>query len=464
MFKKTLSLLKRSLNLQELESIVFGSNHNKIHPSEMRVNKNKTKSLYSKSLTKFDPKNNINEKFMDISQSQDEEILTEEKTHVIEQDVHEQTFENVTAITENKNINLKRSPTYPIHPKQIPEMKLEKIYSYDTIQLVETLKYIDFKQSNLNKLVNMLSVLRKKKELKIYDFPEILNSISFIRNNLDSLSPSYLVSFFYTLSSLQNFNEDKQSLDSQTIFYESLNIITKKLNKIDIRGLSNVAYALQTVQLKNPTVYNFDEFFDKMEVNIIEKIEKNRHNLKPLDVTNIILAYCKTQNGSEEFYRIFQEIAFSFRNALKTQDIAIIIYSYGNNDRCNEKILTLFEDTISHNLKFFKPKELCSILRAFHKRNLLNDVNKKMFSDFLVDKHEYFNATDLAHFYAILAEENNNSFLKYINKCLTNLCFTFTGSDMQVIMQKAEYIQKHNIELYNLLQKHVLRLIERKEQ
>jgi hypothetical protein len=349
-----------------------------------------------------------------------------------------------------------------IHPKQLPYQKLEVIYSHDTIQLMESFKLIEYKKNNINKLIDMLAVIRKKKDLKIYDFPEITNAINFIKNNLSSLSHSYLISFVYSLSKMQSMDEEKPSLDNQNLVYESIAQISEKIDSIDIRGISNFVYALQIFQNKNPQVYNFSEFFNKLEEKIILKIAKYKKNLTSQDITNIILAYSKTQNGSEEFYRIIQEIVISMKDHLKTQDMAVVIYSYSNNPNCNEKILEVLEDTVKSTINKFLPKELCSVLRGYHNRKLLSEDLKKKIIEAFIEKHEFTNATDLAYFYSILADEKETRFLKFSRKGVLNLSFNFNGLELAAIFEKAEFIQKNDPEMYKVLQRRVEKLIKDK--
>ena len=374
--------------------------------------------------------------------------------------IKEETRDLLKSQTIDKTKSIK--PKSVIHPRHIPNQKLDVIYSYDTIQLMESFKLIEFKKNNLNKLIDMLAVIRKKKDLKIYDFPEVTNAIQFIRNNLSSIPTSYVISFVYSLSKLQSLDVDKPSLDNQNLVYESIAEITAKLDRIDLRGMSNFVFALHSFQMKNPLAYNFGEFFTKLEDRIVATIEKQKKNITTQDITNIVIAYCKTQNGSEEFYRIIQEILITMKDLLKTQDVAVIIYSFANNANCNEKILEILEENIKVKINKFLPKELCNILRGYHKRNLLSDSLKQKLIEAFIDKYEFTNATDLAYFYSILADEKEARFIKFARKGILNLTFTFSGLDLAVIFEKADFIQKKDPEMYQALRRRVEKLIKDK--
>jgi hypothetical protein len=199
----------------------------------------------------------------------------------------------------------------------------------------------------------------------------------------------------------------------------------------------------------------------KLEVKIIEKMMKNLKGVDAQSLSNIVLSYAKTQNGSEEFYRLLEDIISKKADMLKPQDIAIIIYSYGNNPNCTEKILEILQDLVKKNIYKFLGKELCSITRAYHMRKLLDKEMIKLITEAFCQRHEEVNALDLAHFYVILADESNPKFLKYSNKCLENLFFTFGGIELGVISKKAAFMQKSYPELYKLFHKQVNKLINK---
>ena len=355
--------------------------------------------------------------------------------------------------------------TVSITAKTLPNLKLNQIYSHDVIQLNEGLKQIEHKKENANKIIKMLSIIRKKSQIKIYDFPEITQSIRFIHNIFKDIEPSYQVSFLYTLSKIQLFDEEKPSLNNENLVYSCLEMLTNNISKLEIRSLSNLIYSLHTFQLKNPKIYNFNTVFTELEEKIILQIKTSKI-IQPLDLTNIVLAYSKTQNGSEEFYRIIQDYLIDLKDKLKPQDLAIVIYSYANNPNCNEKILEVVEENIYPILHLCKGKEICSMLRGYYKRKMLNENLKKKFREAIINKHEYTNATDLAYFFLILADEKEIKFMNYLRKCIGSLYFTFKAGDLSIILgnkEKAELMQKIDKELFETLKKKVLILIKKKE-
>jgi hypothetical protein len=344
-------------------------------------------------------------------------------------------------------------------PEKIPDLKLSEVYKYDTIQLIDVLRNLEYKKENLIKFIDIIAVVRKKSQLKIYDFPEITNALKFIKNNIENIPQTYLVSLAYSLSKIQNFDPDRPSLDSDNMVYEILNHIN--VDKLNIRVVANLVYSLQTFQTKNPRVYNFNDYMTKLEVKIIDMMVKNPKGIDGQTLSNIVLSYAKTQNGSEEFYRLLSDIISNKIDLLKPQDIAIILYSYANNTLCTEKILEVMQDVVKKNMFRLLGKELCNIARAYYMRKLLDKDMTRLITDAFIQRHEEVNALDLAHFYLILADENNLKFLNYCNKCLETLFFTFGGAELGIISKKAEFIQKNNPQLYKKFQNQVRKLINK---
>ena len=86
--------------------------------------------------------------------------------------------------------------------KSLPYAKKEIIYEHDLLQIITSLKTIEFKTKNIPKLLDVLSIIRRKKKMKTYDLPEIANALNFISNCLtlenNNLPASYSVNFLYT--------------------------------------------------------------------------------------------------------------------------------------------------------------------------------------------------------------------------------------------------------------------------
>ncbi len=286
---------------------------------------------------------------------------------------------------------------------------------------------------------------------------------------------------------------------NELIIKEIINEITTRHEKLNVRNISNFFYALSILQLKNPKIYNFDQYFRDLEVEIIKKLlicKKYNLDVDHQSLGNLILAYCKTQNGSIEFYRILEEFIEAQKNFLNNQELSYITYSYSNNKDCTERVLEILYDRILKNILKFNALELCNVLRAYHRRNMLNSHLKSKIIDSFVQKHELVNTLDLSYFYAILAEDtqevvtekdsgvskivgndnnqkevvirNNNKeemqrFLKYAHLCINKLASNFSGRDLSIISEKIIFMQEKSPESFENIKQQILKLIKKND-
>jgi len=362
------------------------------------------------------------------------------------------------------NIHSKQSSSmqnYSI-PKSILNTPIREKYNYDSLQLIEVLKAIELKTKNLYKIVDILTVIRKKRQLRIYDFPEISKYLQYLQENMSELNNSYLVTFFYSLS---KFNFDPES--NQKLIYDILKELSTedRMCSYKIRESSNLLLALQNFYLKSPKNFNFDEFFMNYELNIISCLTSHQNRIDPQSISNIVLAYCKTQNGSSDFYYALQNYIIEMKDEFSYQELANIIYSYANNKTCNERLLEEFHDDILFKIKKFKPMELCSILRGYHKRNLVSDIMKKEFQVVFTDKYMLMTPLDIAYFYSILVEggedfkKDNKKFLTIIHASIEKLKNSFTSAELAILFEKGVELQEHNPSLMEQLKHQVEILI-----
>jgi len=384
-----------------------------------------------------------------------------------------------------RNLKLKDKPLIPLTtPSEILYQKTENIYRYDTIQLLEALKSLSLTNENLPKMIFLLNIIRKKKELKHYEAIEVKNCVYYLIENKDKLPFTYKISLFYNLSYMNYFNNDK------TIVYDLLNDImniikSAQSNNIifNIRQLSNLVYAMSLFYKTNPIDFSFYSVYHELEEIIIKYIT----NIKPSylcntidsqSFSNIILGYSKSQAGSEEFYQILANIA-SDLNITSSHDLAIIVYSYSNNVNCNENILfSLLPNILSSILKA-KPCELVNILRAYNKKGLLDEIQEieKGVMIGFYNKYKQFNPLDIAYLYNILSEryykkltssiddekKEGEKFFHTTHSLIKSLCFTFEGNEISVLMERSKLLSELDFDLYNQLCNQVRYLMEKKK-
>ena len=498
---------------QKIDFTTMKNKHSDLNNLLNDINSLKRKSNISKKiLIKSDIKDKSNDKNTDkISQQKDEfqenfenklygNIINiaeeaQPKKNLILPEISKDLKSNFKDININLDENDKNSLTKTRKNELVekyPHKEIEKIinclenkqlntlHQYDTIQLIAALKYLEFKVENIESMINMISYIRKKKNLKIYDFPEIENAIIFIKKNLKDIEDTFLISLFYSLS--------KMNYDKELIIFELLNEITTRHDKLNIRLISNLAYALSNFQLKFPKKFNFDNYLRDIESEVIKKLYMSKKFDIIIDTQslgNLILAYCKTQNGSIEFYRILEEFIEDKKKKFLPKELVNIVYSYSNNRDCSERLLEVLYQSIMSNIRNFKAFELCTVLRAYHKRNMVSDDLKSIIIENFIDKHEFMNSTDLSYFYAILAkdvniQENNDvvnnelikqdnkikfdeRFMKFAHLCIENLAFSFTGRDLSVLYEKIKLMQEKSPKTFEKIKNQTLKLMKKND-
>lgn len=384
-----------------------------------------------------------------------------------------------------RNLTMKDKPIIPMtSPSEILYQKTENIYKYDTVQLLEALKSLSLTMENLPKMIFLLNIIRKKKELKHFESFELKKCVYFLIENKENLPFSYKISLFYSISLMNYFNNDKE------IVYDLLNHIMtivktcKQENPIyNIRHLSNLAYAMSVYYKTNPIDFSFDSVFYDLEEIIIKYISNINQSflcnaVDSQSFSNIILAYSKSQTGSEEFYQILSNIS-SYLNISSSYDLSIIVYSYSNNTNCNESILFSLLPNILSSIHKAKPCELVNFLRAYSNKGLLDEipeVEKGVLTGFY-SKYKQFNPLDLCYLYNILSEKyylktissddnekkEGNQFFLMTHMIIKSLCSTFSGFELSILMQKSKVISEVEFDLYNQLCNQVRFLIDKKK-
>ena len=77
--------------------------------------------------------------------------------------------------------------------------------------------------------------------------------------------------------------------------------MAQRHDSFDVRSLSNVVYSLYKISSAKPGILNFDDLFAELELPIIMKMDQQlpAGAVDPQSIANTVLAYSKTQNGSE---------------------------------------------------------------------------------------------------------------------------------------------------------------------
>jgi len=396
--------------------------------------------------------------------NENKNIILSDKANTEPDEIPNLQLEKITQIN-LREVNLNEN--YLIKPtaKTLPYLKKEIIYNHDQLQIITSLKTVEFKIKNIPKLIDILSIIRRKKKFKTYDLPEISNAINYISNYIsaenNSIPASYIVNFLYTLSDMQRFDEERPSLSNDLIVYEILDKLVPKLNTLDNRSISNLLFSLQKYQIKNSKVFNFTDFLDKIEELVVKKF--STENFSNICLSQTVVAYSKCQAGSEEFYRIFADLINNKRNILDPREISIILYSYSNNINCNEKLLILLENDVIEKINKFNSIELCNIARAYDRKKILNEKLKRLIINAFIEKHENIKMLDLSYLYKILANSEEKTFLKYSHSLINSLSHDIDAISLVNFMSRADLIQIIDKNLLSLLKKITIKLIDKKQ-
>ena len=98
--------------------------------------------------------------------------------------------------------------------------------------------------------------------------------------------------------------------------------------------------------------------FKKYELELIKKFHDGRFSTQSL--SNSILSYSKTQNGSLQFFQALEGIILAKKEHMKPQELSNIIYSYHKSENAMvDPLLLDLRDTVVANLHRYKPVELC---------------------------------------------------------------------------------------------------------
>lgn len=107
-----------------------------------------------------------------------------------------------------------------------------------------------------------------------------------------------------------------------------------------------------------PVILNFDDLFMKYELHLIRRFIEGR--CEPQSISNSVLSYSKTQNGSIQFFRALESIIINKQEEFSPQELSNIIYSYHKSENAKTDPLLLdLRNIVVKNLHKYKPMEMC---------------------------------------------------------------------------------------------------------
>ena len=199
----------------------------------------------------------------------------------------------------------------------------KKFSQQDLLSLLKNERYYNSPQ-NTEKFNFILTILRKEKPLKFYERSEIMRSLEYINENLQWLLPENISEYCVNLSKMKI-----QKLE----FYKNVEEhILNNSYKFNLRVLSNIVHSFIFISQKQNILTDFQHLFKELETIIALKIKQtDLSELDPKSINQIMIAYSKTQNFSNEFLYFLEQICLEMFDRFNPQELSNIIYSFSRN-------------------------------------------------------------------------------------------------------------------------------------
>lgn len=179
---------------------------------------------------------------------------------------------------------------------------------------------------------------------------QTVRDIALNPTRLSEVKPSYVTSFVNAVA--------RMNIDDEEVWAGLAAYMSEHVETFDERDLSTHVYALYHAGKRKPIILNFDDLFKKYELELVKKFEMP--GVSTQSISNAILAYSKTQNGSVIFFRILEAVIIKHANMFSPQELANIVYSYHKSENAAvDPLLLDLRPTIMEKLHTFKPVELC---------------------------------------------------------------------------------------------------------
>lgn len=124
--------------------------------------------------------------------------------------------------------------------------------------------------------------------------PEIMAAVQLVsESKLDQLSESYLSAFAHAVS--------KMKIDDEALWFKIAAQVSQRHDQMTIRNLSTCIYALTNISRLKPVILNFDHLYKSLELSFVRKFDSGHANGQ--DISNTLIAYSKSQNGSRQFWQ-----------------------------------------------------------------------------------------------------------------------------------------------------------------
>lgn len=170
----------------------------------------------------------------------------------------------------------------------------------------------------------VLTNIRRKKIINFYERPEIMKSINFIIENLDKMQPVHISEYCVNLS--------KMKIDKLDIYKKLEEYILANSYKFTVRCLANIVHSFIFISKKQNILSDFQHMYRELETVFALKIKQiDPMQIDTKSINQIMIAYSKTQNFSNEFLYFLEQITLEIFDRLSPQEISNILYSFAKN-------------------------------------------------------------------------------------------------------------------------------------
>lgn len=170
----------------------------------------------------------------------------------------------------------------------------------------------------------VLTNIRRKKIINFYERAEIMKSISFINENLDKMQPVHISEYCVNLS--------KMKIDKLDFYKKLEEYILANAYKFTVRSLANIVHSFIFISKKQSVLSDFQHMYRELETVFALKIKQiDPAQIDTKSINQIMIAYSKTQNFSNEFLYLLEQITLEIFDRLNPQEMSNILYSFAKN-------------------------------------------------------------------------------------------------------------------------------------
>lgn len=247
---------------------------------------------------------------------------------------------------------------------------------------------------------------------------------------------SYVTSLVHAISRMR--------IDDEQVWASLGAYLAERADVFSERDLSTQVYSLMNVSRLKPIILNFDDIFRRYELLIIKRFDQE--GATPQSISNTLLAYSKTQNGSQQFFRAMESFVLQKARQFSSQELANIIYTYYRADNAlTDPLLIDLRPIVMQTIESYKPVELCQVLRAYTEAGLLDEKMIEVFAIQFNARHEEMNPEDCATFYECFTKAGfagPGKFYKYLQKSISRTIRAYEGPHLRMLFYNFDNVEE----------------------